>query len=114
MTDELTIVHVAENVLVEFIEQVARGRATNIHVSKGDTGWTVTYKSPFTRDIKADAAEEKHFPLKVGTDRTPINYEFCKNCSGLEGCLHRAADKQWCPCQTLDAILADKAQDIGG
>ena len=52
MSDELTIVHVAENALIEFIEQVARGRATNIHASKGDSGWTVTYKSPFTREVK--------------------------------------------------------------
>ena len=73
MTDELTIVHVAENALIEFIEQVARGRATNISVSKADAGWTVTYKAPFTRDVKGCDEPEKH-TLKVACGKTDCEH----------------------------------------
>lgn len=109
-------VNVTRNCLLEFLDILDQNNCHDICVTYSDYGWHVQYDSPFTRDteVKADASKEQQFPLKVGTDRTPMDYDFCKNCSGLEGCLHRAADKQWRPCQTLDAILADKAQDIGG
>ena len=58
MTDDLTIVQVAQSALLAFIEQVACAGGTNIKVSIGDAGWYVTYKPPFARDLKEDAAKE--------------------------------------------------------
>lgn len=56
--DDLTCVNVAGNALVEFIEHIAVAGSSNITVSQGDRGWYVTYKPPFTRDIKEDASKE--------------------------------------------------------
>lgn len=56
MTDDLTCVNVTQNALVEFIERVAVAGGSDIKVSHGDRGWYVTYRPPFTRDIKEDGA----------------------------------------------------------
>lgn len=56
MTDDLTCVNVTQNALVEFIERVAVAGGSDIKVSQGDRGWYVTYRPPFTRDIKEDGA----------------------------------------------------------
>lgn len=114
MSDELTIVHVAENALIEFIEQVARGRATNISVNKADAGWTVTYKSPFVREIKKDG-----HPMSV----VPHG---CADCTSLDRCIAKS-DFEYCngklytkrlplPSQQIldDIKAANKAQEIGG
>lgn len=85
MTDELTIVHVAENALVEFIEQVARGRATNISVNKADAGWTVTYKSPFVHEEKADAAE-KPYVLPKNERLDAAGPLCCQSCIKIKAC----------------------------
>lgn len=63
--DDLTCVNVAGNTLVEFIERVAVAGGSDITVSQGDKGWYVTYRSPFTRDIKEDASKRKDVCLSV-------------------------------------------------
>ncbi len=65
MADDLTCVNVTEGALVEFIERVAVAGGSDIKVSQGDRGWYVTYRPPFTRDIKEDGAlviEEAEIP----------------------------------------------------
>lgn len=56
MIDDLTCVSVTEGALVEFIERVAVAGGNDIKVSQGDRGWYVTYRPPFTRDIKEDTS----------------------------------------------------------
>lgn len=53
--DDLTCVNVTDNALVEFIECIAVAGSTDIKVSRGDKGWHVIYRPPFTRDIKKDS-----------------------------------------------------------
>lgn len=59
MTDDLISVNVDNSALVEFIERVTVAGGSDIRVGQGDRGWYVTYRPPFTRDIKEDA-ESKH------------------------------------------------------
>lgn len=79
MTDDFTSVNVADSALVEFIERVAVAGGSDIRVGQGDRGWYVTYKPPFTRDIKADAAAEPDRPDTVG----PL---CCQSCIKIKAC----------------------------
>ena len=52
MIGDITCVNVSEEALIAFIERAAVAGCAGIKVSQGDRGWYVTYKSPFTRDVK--------------------------------------------------------------
>ena len=81
MTDDLTVVQVTQNALIAFIEQVACAGSTDIKVSQGDAGWYVTYRPPFTREVKEDAEAERH-ALKVacGMSDCEHNAECVRQC----------------------------------
>ena len=70
MTDDLTVVQVTQNALIAFIEQVACAGSTNIKVSTGDAGWYVTYRPPFTREVK-----EEYLPMEEKEKCLPLESE---------------------------------------
>lgn len=84
MTDDLTCVNVTEGALIEFIERVVVAGGSDIKVSQGDSGWYVTYKPPFTRDIKADTAEEYLLPKNQRLITTGPLY--CQSCAKIKVC----------------------------
>lgn len=85
MSDDLTVVQVTQNALIDFIEQVACAGSTDIKVSQGDAGWYVTYRPPFTRDIKADASDEPYvLPKNERLDAVgPLS---CQSCIKIKAC----------------------------
>lgn len=84
--DDLTCVNVAGNALVEFIERVAVAGSSNITVSQGDKGWYVTYKPPFTRDIKEDASRKDVCTSKHKVSNTLFEPVDCYEAHSCEKC----------------------------
>ena len=95
--DDLTSVNVADSVLVEFIERVAVAGGSDIRVSQGDRGWYVTYRPPFTRDIKEDGAlviEEDTEPVKMYA--TPYSAKCCQGCASIRACADKGPAWTYC------------------
>ncbi len=87
---DLTHVSVSENALVAFIEQVTVVGASDIHVSQGDKDWYVTYRPPFTRDIKKKIEEpDKEYA-------TPYSISECQSCARIKVCADKKSAWTYC------------------
>lgn len=83
--DDMTCVNVTQNALLEFIELIACAGCGDIKVSQGDRGWYVTYKTPFTREVKAcDEPEGYVLPKNERLDAAgPL---CCQSCIKIKAC----------------------------
>lgn len=107
MGDDLTCVNVTEGALVKFIERVAVAGGSDIKVSQGDRGWYVTYRPPFTRDIKADAAEEYVLPKNERLDAAgPLG---CQSCINIKACKQMYVESGTWP-EILDCFVPDRTK----
>lgn len=84
MTDDLTHVYVAQNALVAFIELITCTGCTDIKVNQADLGWQVTYKTIFTREVKACDDEPYVLPKNERLDAAgPLS---CQSCIKIKAC----------------------------
>ena len=85
MTDDLTHVHVSQNALVAFIELITCAGCTDIKVNQADLGWQVTYKTIFTREIKA-CDDDKPYVLPKNERLDTAGPLCCQSCIKIKAC----------------------------
>ena len=90
MNDDLTHVHVSQNALVAFIELITCAGCTDIRVNQADLGWQVTYKTIFTREVKAcdDESERPGIPDRV-KKYPQFEMDSCEECNAIHSCIAR-------------------------
>lgn len=86
MTDDLTHVHVSQNALVAFIELITCAGCTDIRVNQADLGWQVTYKTIFTREVKACDDDDKPCVLPKNERLDAAGPLCCQGCTKIKAC----------------------------